>query len=91
MLTALKWLQLNIYYRNVTINTDALALLPQDGDLPGLTSVTLESTSDDSNHELPAEEGSDPYDAHLARTLVPISGCQQTEQETLTVSVGTTR
>ena len=88
VLTALQWLQLNnIYYHTVTINPDALALLPKDGDISGLTSVTLESTSDDSNHELPSKEGSDPYDAHLARTFVPISGCQRTEQDTIQSSV----
>ena len=37
VLTALQWLQLNnIYYRNVYINPDALALLSQDGDISGL-------------------------------------------------------
>ena len=87
VLTALQWLQLNnIYYHSVTINTDALALLPEDGDLSDLTSVTLESTSDNSNHKLPAE-GSDPYDACLARTFIPISGCQRTEQVTIRQSV----
>ena len=29
----------------------------------------------------------DPYDAHLARTFVPISGCQRTQQETIRQSV----
>ena len=37
--------------------------------------MTLESTC---NQEVPSEY-EDPYDAHLARTFVPISGCQRTE------------
>ena len=52
VLSALQWLQLNnIYYRNVIIDHGSLALLPEDGDISGLTSVTCESTSDDSNQD----------------------------------------
>ena len=37
VLHALQWLiAYNMYYRNVSINHDALALLPDDGDLCGL-------------------------------------------------------
>ena len=43
VLRALQWLLANIYYRNIRIDPDALALLPEDGDITGLCSVTLES------------------------------------------------
>ena len=49
MLRALQWLVANnIYYRNVHIDPSALALLPQDDDLSGLHSMTVDSPSDDS-------------------------------------------
>ena len=48
VLHALQWLLANNrYYVNVRINLDALALLPEDGNLTGLHSVTLDSTIDD--------------------------------------------
>ena len=48
VLRALQWLLANnIYYRNVHIDSDALALLPEDGNLTGLCSITLESSDDD--------------------------------------------
>ena len=48
VLHALQWLLANnIYYRNVHIDSDALALLPEDGNLTGLCSITLESSDDD--------------------------------------------
>ena len=84
VLPALQWLQANnIYYHNVSINSDALNLLPEDGDISGLASVTLESTSDHSSEEVDGNL----YDAHLARTFVPISECQRTQQETIRQSV----
>ena len=60
--------------------------MPEDGDISGLTSVTVTSTDDDNIHEVLTED-KDPYDAHLAKTFVPISGCQRTEQETIRHSV----
>ena len=45
---ALQWLLANNrYYLNVRINVDALALLPEDGNLNRLHSITLDSTIDD--------------------------------------------
>ena len=60
---------------DVTINQDSLALL--------LTSVTFESISDDTDQDPSSTADEDPDDAYLARTFVPISICQQTEQETI--------
>ena len=48
VLHALQWLLTNnINYHNVRIDPDALDLLPEDGDLTGLCSMTLESSDDD--------------------------------------------
>ena len=48
VLRALQWLLANnIYYHNVHIDSDALSLLPEDGNLTGLCSMTLESSDDD--------------------------------------------
>ena len=44
----------NIYYRNVCIDSDALALLPEDGDLTGLCCMRLESSADE--EELPSPQ-----------------------------------
>ena len=71
---------------DVTINQDSLALLPDTS-----TSVTFESISDDTDQDQSSTADEDPYDAYLARTFVPISRCQQTEQETIKhISTGTT-
>ena len=56
---------------------DAIAVLPEDGDLTGLHSMTLESSDDD--QELPSLQDVDPYNAHLARTFVPSSAQRLTE------------
>ena len=52
VLHALQWLLAdNIYYRNIRIDPDALAVLPEDGDFTGLCSVTVE-TKDQEQHLL---------------------------------------
>ena len=87
MLRALQWLLANnIYYRNVRIDPDAFTLLPEDGDITGLHSVTLESPG----QEIPPtqSEDADPYNAHLVTTFVPIDvNPGMTEQETVRKSV----
>ena len=86
MLSALQWLLANnIYYHHVSINPHALALLPEDGDISGLCSMTLESSDDD--QELSSAQDEDPYDAHLTRTFVPIPNNRLTEEETVRQSV----
>ena len=96
VLHALQWLLANnIYYRNVRIDPDAFALLPENGDLTGLCSMTLESSDDDQmtlessddDQELSPTQDVDPYDAHLARTFVPSTAQRLTEQETIRQSV----
>ena len=86
VLAALQWLLANNqYYRRVQINSDALALLPEDGNLTGLRSVTLDSVADDS--EAPSVEDVDPYDAHLSGSFVPNTTQRLTEEETVRQSV----
>ena len=86
VLRALQWLLANnIYYRNVRIDPDALALLPEDGDLAGLRSMTVDSPPNDS--EVPSAQDVDPYDANLSRTFVPLTAPRLTEQEAVRQSV----
>ena len=56
VLCALLWLVANNeYYHSVRINTDALAMLPEDGNLSGLHSVTLDC-ADEGTGSLPAQD-----------------------------------
>ena len=90
VLAALQWLLANNqYYRSVQINSDTLALLPEDGNLTGLRSVTLDSVADDS--EAPSVEDVDPYDAHLSGSFVPNTTQRLTEEETVRQSVNQLR
>ena len=86
VLSALQWLlPNNTYYRHVHINQAALSLLPADGDLTYLVSVTIESSAtDEEQHNI---EGEDPYNAHLSRTFIPNTIQRLTEQETVRQSV----
>ena len=79
------WLTTSTTATKVQINPDAIAALPEDGDLTGLHSMTLESSDDD--QELPSLQDVDPYNAHLARTFVPSSAQRLTEQETIRQSI----
>ena len=45
----------------IHIDPDALALLPEDGDVSGLRSMTVDSPPD--NAEVPSAQYVDPYDA----------------------------
>ena len=73
---ALQWLHANNrYYLNVRINVDALALLPEDGNLNRLHSITLDSTIDDP--ELLSVQNEDPPTMptfQLLSSPAPISG-----------------
>jgi len=90
VLDALRWLlQNNIYYHNITINYDALLLLPENGNLIDLPSVTIESESTVAQHE--DAQDRNLYDAHLSRTFVPVTGRKMTEQETIRQAVHDTR
>ena len=85
VLHALQWLVANNkYYHNVCINHEALAMLPDDGDLSGLHSVSLDSTEEHTDSQ---DEGEDPYDTHLSGSFVPSTSRRMTEQETVRQSV----
>ena len=75
----------NRYYFNVRINVDALALLPDDRNLNGLHSITLDSTIDDP--EPLSAQNENPYDAHLSASFVPSTTQWMTEQETIMQAV----
>ena len=61
------------------------ALLPEDDDLSGLHSMTVDSPSDDS--ELSSTQDVDLYDANLSRTFLPLTPSRLTEQEAIRHSV----
>ena len=86
VLVALQWLIINNkYYHSVHINHDALALLPEDGNLTALRSVTLNSTAEE--QAMPSVQDVDPYNAHLPGSFVPSAARRLTEQETIRQSV----
>ena len=74
----------NKYYRNVHVNPDAPAMLPEGGDITGLQSVMLDSIKEDTGS--PSED-EDPYSTHLSSCFVPSTTQQMTEQEIVRQSV----
>ena len=80
VLRALQWLIANNkYYHNVHINPDALSMLPEDGDLSGLQSVTLDSADEDTESPPAQDEDDDPYSTHLSSSFVPSTTQRMTE------------
>ncbi len=55
-----------MYYHNITIDPDVVAQLPEDGDLPGLCTITVCSSS---GEEDPLQDEIDHAD--LSRSFVP--------------------
>ena len=88
VLGALQWLiGNNKYYRSVTIESDALALLPEDGNISGLCAVTLDTADEEEQLEAPVAQDDDPFDPHLSGTFIPSVARRMTEQETVRQSV----
>ena len=88
VLCALQWLvYTNKHYRNIHINLEALAMLPEDGDLSGLHLVSLDSTEEHTGSPETLDEDNDPYNTHLSGSFVPSTTQQMTEQETVRQSV----
>lgn len=76
---ALHWLiNNNIYYRNISIDDNALSLLPVDGDISEQCSTVM--ITDRVQNEETLEESDD---AHITTTFVPILLPKQTEQDTI--------
>ena len=64
---ALQWLVANNkYYRNIHINLEAVATLPEDGDLNGLHTVSLDYTKEDTGSPQTLDENDDPYGTNLS-------------------------
>ena len=71
VLNALQWLVANNrYYRSISINLEAIAMLPADGDLSGLHTVSVNSTENAESPET-LDESDDPYNTHLSCSFVP--------------------
>ena len=88
VLNALQWLvQNNMYYRNVTIDSNVLALLPVDTELTNLPTMTLTSTE----LKNPAQDGEDPYSAHFGSTFTPLPVRGMTEQQAIQHSIDHTQ
>ena len=95
---ALQWLVINNkYYRalHVQIDANALAHLPQDGNLSNLTTIAVESTDTESPttssqlSETPAttDATTEETDAYMPQSFVPIATRSLTEQEAVQQSL----
>ena len=86
VLAALQWLKTNNkYYHSITIDHQAVVQLPEDGDVTGLHAVTVD-TADEAEEDQPTQDGGDPYDSHLDRSVVPIVATRRTEEENVRVT-----
>ena len=80
VLRAYQWLVANNKYYH--INPEALAMLPKDGDLSGLHSVSLDSMEDDTGLSETQHEDEDPYyDTHLSGSFVPSTTQRMTARD----------
>ena len=82
---ALEWLVThNIYYRanQIHISQDALAVLPQDGNLSNVATVTTPCPPQgEGEGEVTPAQGDESYDGHLTQSFVPTAIRSMTEQE----------
>ena len=80
VLAALQWLvSNNIYYNNISIDTSVLAHLPEDGNLSGLCTFTLNN----SEEQDPLQEDINQDNVHTSRSFVPAVHRRSTESETI--------
>ena len=87
VLTALQWLVTNnIYYHDVTINHETLALLPDDSDLTNLLAVHISSDQLETPPEQESQDD-DPHSAYLHTTFVPTTTRGLTEQQRIQQSI----
>ena len=87
MFTALQWLVTNnIYYHDVTINHETLALLPDDSDLTNLLAVHISSDQLETPPEQESQDD-DPHSAYLHTTFVPTTTRGLTEQQRIQQSI----
>ena len=84
VLHAMQWLTVNnMYYRNVTIDHDTLALLPVDGHLSVIVTMSVESDE----LEPPAQQHISPQNIPLTSTFVSMPTTGRMEQQTIRQSV----
>ena len=87
------------YHANhVHIDGSALKHLPEDGNLSQLTAITVESCATDdpvaiapTTDSHATSDTSDPYNAHLPQSFVPIATQSVTEQEAASAAVSGTK
>ena len=88
VLHALQWLVVNNkYYRNIHITLEAVATLPEDANVSGLHSVSLDSTEEDGGLQGTLNGDEDPYNTHLSGSFIPSTIQRTTEQETVRQSL----
>ena len=76
VMRALQWLVANNrYYRDITINTVVMDQLPEDGDLSGLCTITMDNTQEEED-STPGEEG-----YPLSTSFIPSAARRTTERE----------
>ena len=82
VLQALQWLmENNQYFRDISLDHAALAQLPENGELPRLSAVTL--AEDESGTEPDLEQGEGHDSEQLSSSFVPAAPRQVTERETV--------
>ena len=69
----------NPYFRGISLDHAALAQLPENGELPGLSAVTL--PNDESGTEPVLEQSEDNDSELLSSSFVPAAPRQATERE----------
>ena len=85
ILCALQWLkQNNKYYKDITLDELALAQLPEDGDLPELSTLTLPVDDDDHIIDNPSDGDGDHF---MSGTFVPMVPKTNTEQQVMRQSI----
>lgn len=87
VLNALQWLlSNNKYYKHISIDFNALSLLPEDDNLSSLNSVTLDSGVSHSGDQTSSQQ-EDPCNSQLVRSFVPLASNRSTEQEAIEQSI----
>ena len=80
VLQALQWLmENNRYFCEISLDHAALAQLPENGELPGLSAVTL--PNDESGTEPDFEQSEEHDSEQLSSSFVPVAPRQATERE----------
>ena len=94
VLRALEWLvENNIYYRNIIIDHNVLALLPTDGELTSIRTMTVSASSSEvdtppmNDNDTPPMNDNNPHDAHLPSMFLPMPVRGVTEQEAIHQSI----